>query len=93
MGPKKGQGAGKGKQPAKRKAPANPPPVISSSEDEEWPDNSAILGKLSELERKSAVTQTAASTATLRRSHRESKVCRMSELQQLGDVMLLHIVF
>ena len=91
MGPKKGQGEKKGKQPAKRKAPARVVPAISSSDEEDWPNYSAILAKLRELERKRALAREDSRSATAGRSRRESKACKMAKLKQIGEVMMSRI--
>lgn len=51
MAPKKGKGKSKGKQPAPKAPPKRPPPEVSSEEEVETVDWSAIMNKLSELER------------------------------------------
>lgn len=52
MAPRKGQGKSKGKQPAPKAPSKRPPPEeVSSEEEVETVDWSAIMNKLSELER------------------------------------------
>ena len=81
MSPKKGQGGSKGKQSAKHKAQAQPSPLISSSDNEEWPEYTAIWEKLNALERERAQARAVTGPTEQRSSRRESKVHRVSELK------------
>ena len=68
-------------------APPRAAPAISSSDKEDWPDYSAIMAKLSELERKRALAREASRAAMPRRSRRVSTAYKMAKLKNLGKVM------
>ena len=67
------------------------PPVILSSDKDDWPDYRTIWGKLSELERERVQKSVADSGRAVRRSRRESKVQKMVAFKRTGDLILSRI--
>ena len=100
MLPRKGRRGRKGNQPSKCKARAEPLPVISSSDDEEWPHYTAVWEKLSALKRERAEARAIMGPTEVHRSHRESKVHRLAEwgggiliLREWGTLCSLALLF
>ncbi|XP_054849733.1 vomeronasal type-2 receptor 26-like [Eublepharis macularius] len=94
MLPKKGGGPSKGKQPAKRLAPRNPPPTLSSSDEDDGLSRQELMERRMALEREKGGLVPAVMPAQLRRgAKRVAKVgfnkdfasC-LSALEQLSGV-------